>query len=78
VLLDAPREPALNFRLHPAHGAQANAHTSWESAFGLELVDHRATEAGDSAYLGETENLYGRSSSSGLSRHVFDPDVWFR
>ena len=78
MFLDAPSEPALNFRLHPAHGAQANAHPSWESAFGFELVNHGATEAGDLADLRKTENLYGRYRSSGLNGHGFDPNVWFR
>jgi hypothetical protein len=78
VLLDATCEPELNFRFHPTDGTQANAHTRWESAFGFELVDHRATEAGYFAYLGEPKNPDGRRSSSGLSRHVVDSNVWFR
>jgi hypothetical protein len=28
--------------------------------------------------LRKTKNLYGRRSSSGLSRHVVDSKVWFR
>jgi hypothetical protein len=72
------REPALHFRFHPTHGAQAYAHSSREPAFGFELVDHGASEAGDLTNLRKTKNLYGRRSSSGLSRHVVDSKVWFR
>jgi hypothetical protein len=78
MMLDAACEPELNFGFNPTDGTKADAYTSWESAFGLELVNHRASEAGDFADLGETENLYGRCSSSGLSGHGCDPNVWFR
>ncbi len=40
MMLDAAREPDLNFRLHPADCAQAKAHPARESSFGLELVNH--------------------------------------
>ena len=60
MMLDAARKPELNFRLHPADGAQANAHPARESPFSFELVDHRASKAGDAADLREPENLYGR------------------
>ncbi len=78
MMLYAAREPVLNFRFYPAHRAQTNAHAARESAFGLELVNHRASEAGNFADFRETENLYGRCNSSGLSGHGCDPNVWFR
>ena len=78
MLVDAVSEPTLNFRFHPTDGAQAEAYPSRESVFGLELVNHRASEAGDFADLRETENLYGRWNSIGLSGHGCDPNVWFR
>jgi len=77
-MVNSIREPALHFGFHPTHGAQAYAHSSGEPAFGLQLVNHGASEAGDLTNLRKTENLYGRRSSSGLSRHVFDSNVWFR
>lgn len=78
MAFDTAREPVLNFRLYPTHGAQADAHHGRESSFGLELVDHRASKAGDLADLGEPENLYGRCRNGGLDRHECDPKVWFR
>ena len=60
MMLDAAREPVLNFRFYPAHRAQTDAHAAWKSAFGLELVNHRASEAGDLADLREPKYLYGR------------------
>ena len=70
MTLDAARKPELNFGLHPTDGAQTNAHPARKSSFGLQLVNHGASKAGDFADLRETENLYGRRNSSGLSRHV--------
>lgn len=60
MMLDAPREPELHFGFHPAHRAQPDAHPTRESALGLELVDHRASEAGDFADLRQAKNLDGR------------------
>jgi hypothetical protein len=60
MLVDAVSEPTLNFRFHPTDGAQAEAYPSRESVFGLELVNHRASEAGDLADLREPKYLYGR------------------
>ena len=57
MMLDATRKPELYFGLHPAHRAHSYAHPTRESALGLELVDHRAPEAGDFADLGQTKNL---------------------
>ena len=78
MMLDAAREPVLNFRFHPADGAHANAYPARESTFSFELVDHGASEAGDFADLRKAENLYSRCRSSGLNGHGFDPNVWFR
>lgn len=58
--VDAVGEPMLNFGFHPADGAQAEAYPSRESAFGLELVNHGTSEAGDLADLREPKYLYGR------------------
>jgi hypothetical protein len=78
MLFQAICEPNLNFLFYPAHGAQANAHPTRESSFGFELIDHGASEAGDLTDLRKTKNLYGRCSSSGLSGHGGDSNVWFR
>jgi hypothetical protein len=60
MLVDAVSEPMLNFGFHPADGTQAEAYPPRESAFGFELVNHRASKAGDLADLREPKNLYGR------------------
>lgn len=50
MVIYAIREPVLlHFRFHPAHRTQADTHPARESVFGLKLVDHRASEAGDLA-----------------------------
>ena len=59
MMFDATREPQLHFGFHPAHRAQPYAHTARESALGLELVDHRASEASNFADLRQTKNLDG-------------------
>jgi hypothetical protein len=78
MVLDAPPEPMLHFRFHPAYGAQTYAHPGRESAFGLELVDHRASEAGDLADLREPKYLDVRCSHGRdrLRIHMCDASVW--
>src|ERR1035438_4932854 len=65
-------------RFHPAYGAQTYAHPGRESAFGLELVDHRASEAGDLADLREPKYLDVRCSRGRdrLRIHMCDASVW--
>lgn len=67
MMLDAPREPKLHFRFHPAHGTQPYAHPAWEPALRLKLVDHRASEAGDFAHLRQAQNLDSRYGCGGLN-----------
>jgi len=57
VVRNAARKPELDFRLHPTDSSQPDAHPARESVLGLELVDHRASEAGDFADLRQTKNL---------------------
>ena len=78
MLFDAAREPVLNFRFHPPHSTQAYTHSSRKSAFGLELVNHGASKAGDLADLWESEDLYRSNCYGELNGHVGNLNVWFR
>jgi hypothetical protein len=60
MMLDTIREPEQHFRFHPAYRAQPYSYSARESALGLELVDHRASEAGDFADLRQAQNPHSR------------------
>ena len=78
MAFDAIRQPALHFGLHPTHRARTDADPAREPAIGFELVDHRATQASDFADLMQSQNLQWLAWGSGVVRHCFDLDVWFR